>query len=202
MTLLISLTAIIFIAMGCPSFSFDRNKIEKYFDKNTEKYIDVVRGEIIVKFKEDASYRAIESLNILNRTKAVHKINSNVRVISKKSASVKDLIYDYSSNPLVEIAEPNIILRKMSTVPNDPHYSLQWALPQIKADLGWDINTGSANVIIAVVDSGIDKNHEDLIGNLWANTFESSGNNKTNAIDDDNNGYVDDYFGWNFAEAA
>lgn len=107
-----------------------------------------------------------------------------------------------AENPDVEYVSP-IYERHTSAVPNDPRYSSQYAMTKIQAALAWDITTGSSSVVIADVDSGVDFEHEDLAGNLWNNPGEmgNDGNGKdkrTNGIDDDGNGYIDDYRGWDF----
>ncbi len=66
----------------------------------------------------------------------------------------------------------------------------------IGAISAWEISTGPNTVTVAVIDSGIDQTHEDLVGNIWHNEFELSGN----GIDDDHNGFVDDIDGWNFTD--
>ncbi|MDB5096492.1 MAG: in-like serine protease [Cyanobacteria bacterium RYN_339] len=76
---------------------------------------------------------------------------------------------------------------------NDPQFSKQWALPMIHAPRGWQFSTGSPDAIVAVLDSGVDLTHPDIAPNLFKNTFETAGNGK----DDDNNGRIDDYNGWN-----
>jgi subtilisin family serine protease len=81
-----------------------------------------------------------------------------------------------------------------AAVPTDPEYVNQPHLPQIKAPGAWDIGTGSSDVIIAFVDSGIDLTHPDLSDRIWTNPREVPGNGR----DDDGNGYVDDVHGWNF----
>jgi subtilisin family serine protease/PKD repeat protein len=83
-------------------------------------------------------------------------------------------------------------------IPNDPLYPEQWGLTAIQASAAWDVVTGTASIIIAVVDSGIDTSHPDLTPNLWVNPGEIPGN----GIDDDNNGYVDDVHGWNFVSGS
>ena len=55
------------------------------------------------------------------------------------------------------------------------------------------------DIVVAVIDTGIDKDHEDLVGRLWVNSSEAQGSNYNNGIDDDNNGYIDDFIGWDFA---
>lgn len=111
------------------------------------------------------------------------------------NVSLHDAIAIYKQNPYVIYAEPNYVY-KSGLIPNDPAYTANylWGLPKISAPTAWDITTGSNNVIIAVVDTGIDLLHLDLSSNLWVNTGEIPGN----GIDDDNNGYIDDVYGWNF----
>jgi len=81
-----------------------------------------------------------------------------------------------------------------SSVPNDPGYPLQWAPPIMQAPTAWNITTGSRIVVVAVLDSGIDLSHPDLIANTWKNPRELA----TNGIDDEKNGFIDDVYGWNF----
>ncbi|MFM8472145.1 MAG: hypothetical protein ACKOBV_01335, partial [Candidatus Kapaibacterium sp.] len=105
-----------------------------------------------------------------------------------------------AENPDVEYVSP-VYERRTSLVPNDPRYGTQYAMTKIQAAQAWDISTGSASVVIADVDSGVDFEHEDLAGNLWNNPGEtgndSNGKDKrTNGVDDDGNGYVDDFRGW------
>lgn len=82
--------------------------------------------------------------------------------------------------------------------PNDPGYAAQWNMRIIQAPAAWDITTGSRQVVIAVLDTGISLTHPDLQANLWQNTGEIAGN----GLDDDGNGYVDDRWGWNFVSST
>ncbi|MGE0725973.1 MAG: S8 family serine peptidase, partial [Alphaproteobacteria bacterium] len=113
---------------------------------------------------------------------------------------------------IVENAEPNYVI-SASITPNDPNFSKQWALhntgqayatsggapvagsadADIDAPTAWDMQT-AAEVVVAVIDSGINLTHPDLVDNLWRNEDEVAGN----GIDDDGNGYVDDYYGYDF----
>jgi subtilisin family serine protease len=104
-----------------------------------------------------------------------------------------ELIKEFSKNELVEYAEPKYI-REPTHSPNDPHFVRgdQWTLKTIEAEGAWDISRGSKEVIIAIVDTGVDWLHEDLADNIWINTREIP----DNGIDDDNNGYIDDVRGW------
>ncbi|MDP3900117.1 MAG: S8 family serine peptidase [bacterium] len=78
--------------------------------------------------------------------------------------------------------------------PNDTAYSQQWYLQKIGAQQAWDIEYNSSQVIIAVIDTGVDINHPDLRDNIWINKDEIP----DNGIDDDKNGYIDDLNGWDF----
>lgn len=107
-------------------------------------------------------------------------------------ANVLQVVQELSAHPAVEYAELDY-LAHIITTPNDPEYSNQWGLAKINAPAAWDVVTGTTDVVIAIVDAGIDVTHPDLSGQLWQNPGEIPGN----GIDDDNNGYVDDVHGWN-----
>jgi subtilisin family serine protease len=81
-----------------------------------------------------------------------------------------------------------------SIAPNDPLYHRQWALHQIDAGNAWTHTTGSRDVIVAIIDGGVDIRHPDLWDNVWVNEDEKI----DDGIDNDGNGYIDDIFGWNF----
>lgn len=80
--------------------------------------------------------------------------------------------------------------------PNDPLLSQQWYLSKIHAFDAWDTQTGSREVVVAVLDTGVDFDHPDLAGNLWTNENEIPGD----GIDNDNNGFIDDTNGWDFVD--
>ena len=106
---------------------------------------------------------------------------------------VLDAIEILKENPQVVYAEPDYLYTP-SAVPNDPSLSSQWAWEQIHAFEAWGIATGSADVVVGIVDSGMDYDHIDLANNIWTNPGEIP----DNGIDDDGNGYIDDVHGWNF----
>ncbi len=104
---------------------------------------------------------------------------------------------------VIEFAEPDYVLRS-HIVPNDPLFSFQWYLrdrqvfPERRADIwapeAWDLTTGRSDVVIAVIDTGVDTTHPDLVRKLFVNPGEIP----NNGVDDDGNGFVDDVSGWDF----
>lgn len=84
--------------------------------------------------------------------------------------------------------------RLLSVVPNDPNLSSQWSLNSMSLSQAWTYSTGSKDVVVAIIDSGVDLGHSDLRNNIWKNLGEIPGN----GIDDEGNGYIDDINGWNF----
>ncbi len=114
--------------------------------------------------------------------------------------------------PISAVKNEVTIVDEASVTPNDSYFGEQWGLDNtgqtnpysgggapgadIDAPEAWDIETGSPDVIIAVIDCGIDYAHPDLADNIWINEDEIP----DNGVDDDNNGYVDDIRGWNFLD--
>lgn len=104
---------------------------------------------------------------------------------------------------IVEYAEPDYI-RHLTIIPNDRLFRFQWHLKHriadvsrradIRAPEAWDITTGDPDVVIAVIDSGLDLTHPDMEGKLFVNPGEIPNNRR----DDDGNGFVDDVSGWDF----
>ena len=123
-----------------------------------------VEDEILVKFKPGVPDQARE--RILN-SHALEKIDSIPEIgveLTKVAPQARDNVIEaLKHNPLVEYAELNFILQAQ-LIPNDPAFPNQWALTKIGAPAAWDISTGSSPTIIAILDTGIDINHEDLVG--------------------------------------
>ena len=111
------------------------------------------------------------------------------------------------ADPTVRWIEPNRYIQVPQEIPNippapaytpsDPYYASYAAryLAPLGVEQAWEITRGSKDIIVAVVDTGVDCDHPDLQGACWVNRDEIPGN----GIDDDGNGYVDDVHGWNFA---
>ena len=131
----------------------------------------------------------------------------------RRRASLKNTLKRLRNNPDVEWAEPNY-LRHPDKIPNDPFFNQQWHLvnsgqtgglagADIKANDAWDVSVPNFPSVVVVMDTGIDYNHPDLRENIWHNIGEdwlSDGSPGFNGLDDDNNGYIDDYYGINVEE--
>lgn len=156
--------------------------------------LEAVPGELIVKFKPTVTSalgaRALANAGI-ESVKTFEIINASlVRISDTNVAAAADRI---SALAEVEYAEPNYIVYATKT-PNDPDFPDQWALPKINAPDAWDIRSDSPDVVVAVIDTGVDYDHPDLKANMWKNAGEIPGN----GIDDDGNGVIDDVHGANF----
>ncbi len=109
--------------------------------------------------------------------------------------SVREGVLRWAGQAPVAAAYPDLV-KYAARVPNDPLYSQQWQWDKISAPSAWDIQTGSASVVVAILDTGIDLDHPDLQSRIWTNANEIPGN----GVDDDANGYTDDYYGWDFID--
>ncbi len=180
---------------------------------------EFVSGEFIIKFKETPiSCFSVDGLNDKYHVYSSEKVCKNSEGTTLEhiykykvplDSDILLIIDEYSKLENVVYAEPNYIGHALS-IPNDEFYPIQWSLENtgqtiygniygiidadIDSDEAWDIETGNEEIIIAIIDSGVDYTHPDLVDNIWVNEDEISGNE----IDDDNNGYIDDIHGYDF----
>ncbi len=187
-------------------------------------------GELIIKLKssatlqkgvaDDESRIGIASIDVLNQNFHVKKIAPLLKPNSGRSAPLHgvlkirftpevnplEILSAYESDPNIEYVQPNYI-HQLDYVPDDSLFGDQTYLQIIRAEAAWDIQLGSPEIIVGVIDTGIDYNHSDLRDALWINSDEDlNGNgrvdsNDFNGIDDDGNGFVDDLRGWDFTDA-
>src|SRR5690606_19725038 len=96
-----------------------------------------------------------------------------------------------------EYVEKNYIIYT-SASPNDTNYQNddQWYHDAMDSEAAWDYSTGDSGTVVAIIDNGVDYDHEDLDGQIWANPGEIP----SNATDDDSNNYIDDIVGWDFVD--
>ena len=170
-------------------------------------------GEILVGFKRPVS--AASQNDLLAAVGAERKRRfPGIRgaLVSVAPRRTGEAIRALERDARVAFAEPNFVLR--AAVPNDPLISQLWGLDNfgqtvnwtagtpdadIDAREAWSVSTGSPNVVVAVIDTGVDLAHPDLAANIWVNSGEDCPGCRTNGLDDDGNGYVDDWRGWDFA---
>lgn len=180
------------------------------------KEIEAVPGEYVVRLKEQFSFSATKNnIQILSEQlgsqikTTIPSMNIVVvkRPVFETQTSVRKIL---AQNELVDIVEPNYIYRIKKT-PNDPLLPELWGMKNsgqkdssnqvgvagvdIGAEKAWDIETGSKNTIVAVIDTGVNYNSDDLKENMWTNEAEANGQP---GVDDDGNGFVDDIHGYNF----
>jgi subtilisin family serine protease len=110
------------------------------------------------------------------------------------AAAADAFLADLKALPGVAAADLDQPVSIADRLPNDPSWPNQYGPSRIQAPHAWDITTCAASVIIAIIDTGIDLTHPELLPKLWRNPNEIAGN----GIDDDANGYVDDVNGWDF----
>ncbi|MBM4240634.1 MAG: peptidase S8/S53 subtilisin kexin sedolisin [Euryarchaeota archaeon] len=166
--------------------------------ENNTTSISNVENEIFVRFNSNITDLAQTSMAAHSQIGATvikdfKEVPGLQLVKIPETIKIQDAIARYQQNPDVLYAESNYKFRT-EVIPNDSYYSSLWGLTKINAPSAWDITTGSSNVIIAVLDTGVDINHPDLQANIWINTVEIPGN----GIDDDDNDFIDDVYGWNF----
>lgn len=164
-------------------------------------------GEILLKFREKVEptrfLSKAEGLTLIREFRILSRLKKKTYVHLKSSRlTTEQLMKLFQDNPWVEAVSPNYQRHPCATIPNDPQFASCWNLhntgqsggtagADIDAVQAWDIGHGDPSVIIGIIDSGIDYQHEDLAGNMWHNPRETPGN----GLDDDGNGCVDDYYG-------
>lgn len=200
---------IIFIItfMMCNTLQSETSKAKKYFP-----------GQILIKLKEQAiiSNGTLNFNEITNKFK-INKIEQafkNKNYFTSKNNAEKNLAlmyvgyvesttdiellaYKLRQSPIIEYAEPNYFV-ELEAIPNDPLYPQLQHLPQVKAPQAWDVSQGDSNVVIGVLDTGVDWDHPDLADAIWSNLGEIP----DNGIDDDGNGFIDDIRGWDFVTGS
>jgi subtilisin family serine protease len=113
-------------------------------------------------------------------------------VTFQSSVNLENVLDAYAQLGSIEHVEP-VGIHRISYNPNDPQLSLQWAITKIEARQAWDVSRGSATVPLAIADTGVDWDHPDLNGHIWQNTADP-----VDGSDNDGNGLVDDYHGWDW----
>lgn len=154
-------------------------------------------ADLIVRFKSAADAKNIPAgftkVEVLVPSLHIYLLRD-----TNKSASAIDSFNRVRSLSNVKSAMMDEPMTLRAIEPNDPKFGDEWGMQMIQAPEAWTLGLGGKTthqdeVVVAVVDGGVDFTHEDLVTNKWVNTREIPGNK----VDDDNNGYIDDIHGWN-----
>lgn len=170
-------------------------------------YAEHVPGEVLVKYRSDSALRAVDGLhhNIGSVKKREFKKIRVQRLKLPDDMTIEEAIEYYRQDPNVEYAEPNYIVYASDTariMPNDLSFGSLWGLHSASTDIdidapeAWGLTTGSGDIIIAVLDTGVARKHPDLAANIWTNTGEYP--DCDDEEDNDGNGFIDDCYGWDF----
>lgn len=154
-----------------------------------------VPGELLVKFAGGATPAKTSRATTRVGAAVLERFTDMgwIRVRLPKGTNLEDGMSQFSNLPEVEAVQPNFYYRLLAT-PNDPSYGSLWGMAKISAPAAWDLTTGSSTVVVADIDTGVRYTHQDLAANMWTNNVETP----NNGIDDDGNGFIDDYYGWDF----
>jgi subtilisin family serine protease len=191
--------------------AFDTSPMVEYayplFVAGTKTDKLLLTDEILVRFADNYSEGEVEEFCAENDLSFVRKTRGRLnvyllRVSDPKSRSPLEVANSISGEKGVVWAEPNFLAEiKLNT--SDPLYSQQWHLnntgsmdADVQAPEAWAVQTGRPTIVIAIIDDGVDLNHEDL--EIWNNPGESGSGKEDNGSDDDGNLYPDDYRGWDF----
>lgn len=176
-----------------------------------------VQGDVLVMIKENSSVHEItKSINlqmgVLVDLRVDKLVSAPMRTyllkFNENQVSLRELLYVLKNNDAVQMAQGNRLVKNRDTTPNDPFYNLQWHHSNtgdndIDTPAAWDITTGGLTatgdeIVVCVVEgSGTNWAQADIVDNHWVNTNEIP----NNGVDDDNNGYIDDYDGWNNSQS-
>jgi hypothetical protein len=176
-----------------------------------------VEGQIMIKLYSDLPYSQDQMLNKViqdfqpSGLGMIQKLSDRIDIflLSYDPSLVGDerILEDLRSHPFVELAQFNHFIQQRALIPNDADFTLQWNMHNTGQNSGtpdadvdgpeaWELGTSGVTatgdtIIVAIVDDGFDLEHEDL--SFWKNYHETP----NNGVDDDENGYIDDYDGWN-----
>ncbi|MGZ3723711.1 MAG: S8 family serine peptidase, partial [Bdellovibrionales bacterium] len=184
------------------------------------KDFPAVPGEYVVKLKSTTSIMSVGSLERTLGATIKRTVSTDLGLVLVQRPIVETAVSAVNTlahNPMVEYAEPNYIYRVSAgatATPSDPEYGKLWGMANtgqsitgdggtftgtpgvdIDAARAWQIETGSKQVIVAVIDTGVNFNEPDLADNIWTNDAELNGKA---GVDDDANGFVDDIHGYDF----
>jgi subtilisin family serine protease len=183
---------------------FRKNLLAKNLETSDEKILDSISERYKIKRKKTTKRKSLKikrgnlsedsSLVVMELEEELDGNTLEALVDEMNLNKIRTLDYEIEAAYLDHIFE----IQESETLDgniNDIDYPSQWNLNSIKAESAWKLSKGEG-VVIAVIDTGIDYRHKDLAENIWINEGEIP----DNGIDDDNNGFIDDVYGWDFVK--
>lgn len=173
-----------------------------------------VKHEVVVMLQSNTTWTDFEKqlpdVNIINSSQRKNSNKIEIKEIVSERMKIalmqlpkdfdeKETIHQLNQLSTVKYSQLNYFAEYRQN-PNDEQYNKQWYLRRINASSAWNTTTGGTTIngdtiAIFVIDEGFDVNHEDLVDNIWINYAEIP----NNGIDEDGNGYIDDFQGWNLS---
>ncbi|MFK8004970.1 MAG: S8 family serine peptidase [Saprospiraceae bacterium] len=196
-----SLWTILFIIFTFPLFSQKENSAVRYIPN--EFIIQLETGTNPSAFFQKIKKQWGESGITFQKE---HRLSEKLNLFSLKSSTdiqdVNTLLENLTNRSEVKVAGQNFQLQSREKIPNDPLFTSQWDMEIINAPEVWETTTGGVTalgdtIVVAMMESG-DWRHDDLQDNVWINWNEIN----NDGIDNDGNGFVDDYFGWNVVDST
>ncbi|MFC1672199.1 S8 family serine peptidase, partial [Planctomycetota bacterium] len=182
-------------------------------------HVSMAADHVIIRLRPGKSREDLEGLNAKHGVKILKKMFAPNMYLVQFGEGGEDTVrrlerlYE-SEDAVIANADPDYIVHALQTFPNDTRFDELYGMhntgqtggtddADIDAPEAWDVTTGSRDVLVGVIDTGVEYTHQDIAANYWSNPGETgtdgSGNDKrTNGVDDDGNGFVDDWRGWDF----
>jgi len=216
---------VILLILNSSVFSQSKNIIIKFKNNTPTEIINNFKNNspksgntTVSKLSKDFNIKnSREIFKIFNDKMAVNSDNNQyekigldrIFLIEVDENNLGQLINFGNKNEFIEYIELNNSLKVEDTgelnispfIPNDPYYNSQYYLNLIGMQNTWDITLGDSNIVIGVIDTGLDFLHPDLQSSYKINYSEYGNGKESNGIDDDNNGFIDDWRGWDFTDA-
>jgi subtilisin family serine protease len=192
------------------------------FSRAVQPVPDYIEGEVLVQFHESETWESAQltaTWHALEMTRSMDWLSGHLGrvtcLLRSSTQTTASLIAELSQEPAVALVEPNYLRRTTDMrPPNDAQFGQLWGLRNVAqvvngasgtadADIGflsaWGLARPSTNeVVVALIDTGLDLTHPDIVSNLWTNPGEVPGN----GLDDDGNGYADDVHGYDFVNGT
>lgn len=209
---------IVFMIVSSSGFSQSKNIIIKFKSNTPQEILNNFKrnspksgNSSVAKLSKDLNLKNSKELFKISNEKYSDNINykksglDRIFIVQADEADLNQLFTLGSKNEFIEYIESNNVLKldevsERNFTPNDSYYNEQYYLNLIGMPNVWDITQGDSNIVIGVIDTGLDFLHPDLQKSFKINYGEYGNGKESNGIDDDNNGFIDDWRGWDFTD--